>query len=190
MQSANDIGQKLAKNLPVTGFSVAVTRFFDRMTSALSWIWLLLLLVIVANVAMRYLFSQGRVELEELQWHLYALGFLLALSACLSSNQHVRVDVLHEKLSLRHQAWIELYGLLLLFFPFVFLILWYSIPFVAYSLSFGEVSDAPGGLPFRWAIKAVLPFSMLLLLLAGTSRLSRVWACLFLTPSSNTDRAV
>ncbi|MEM7276727.1 MAG: TRAP transporter small permease subunit [Pseudomonadota bacterium] len=175
--------------LPETRFSVAVTRFFDRMTSALSWIWLALLLVIVANVAMRYIFSQGRVELEELQWHLYALGFLLALSACLSANQHVRVDILHEKLSLRHQAWVELYGLLLLFFPFVFMVFWYSIPFVAYSFSFAEVSDAPGGLPYRWAIKAALPAAMILLLLAGAGRLSRVWTCLFLSSAEKSNRA-
>ena len=26
---------------------------------------------------MRYLFGEGRVEFEEIQWHLYAIGFLL-----------------------------------------------------------------------------------------------------------------
>ena len=35
------------------------------------------------NVTLRYVFGQGR-ELEELQWHLYALGFLLALSVGLT----------------------------------------------------------------------------------------------------------
>jgi TRAP-type mannitol/chloroaromatic compound transport system permease small subunit len=77
------------------------------------------------------------------------------------------------------RAWIELYGLLLLFFPFVIALIVFSAPFVAYSWSISEVSDAPGGLPYRWAIKSVLPLSMVLLLIAGVSRLSRVLAFLF-----------
>ena len=70
----------------------------------------------------------------------------------------------------RTRAWIELYGLVLLFFPFVALVLVYAIPFVGYSFAVAEVSDSPGGLPFRWVIKSVLPIGMALLLLAGLGR--------------------
>jgi TRAP-type mannitol/chloroaromatic compound transport system permease small subunit len=85
----------------------------------------------------------------------------------------------HAHMSLRQQAWIEIYGLLLLFFPFVFAMLIFSIPFVTYSYEIAEVSDSPGGLPYRWVIKSFLTLSMLLMLLAAISRLSRATAYLF-----------
>ena len=168
--------------LPHTRVSLAIETFFARLAAALSWIWLVLMLVIVLNVAMRYVFSEGRVEFEEIQWHLYAVGFLLGIPACMSADRHVRVDVFHERMGPRTRAWIELYGLILLFFPFVALVLVYAIPFVGYSFSVAEVSDSPGGLPFRWAIKSVLPVAMVLLLLAGVGRVLRVTAFLFGAP--------
>ncbi len=171
------------ERFPATRPSHAIGAFFGRLARVLSWVWLLLVGVIVLNVAMRYLLGEGRIEFEEIQWHLYSVGFLLGMSACMSANNHVRVDIFHEHLGLRARAWIELYGLLLLFFPFVLFVLVFSVPFVEYSFSTSEISDAPGGLPYRWAIKSVLPFAMLLLLLAGVARLLRVTCCLFGTPA-------
>lgn len=167
------------ERLPHTKFSAAVRRAFQRMAAVVSWVWFLLLAVVVINVTMRYLFGEGRIEFEEIQWHLYAIGFLLAMASCMDSDDHVRVDVFHDRMSLRMQAWIELYGLLLLFLPFILSVLIFSLPFVEYSFAISEVSDAPGGLPYRWAIKSVLPLSMALLFVAGVSRLSRVTAFLF-----------
>ena len=168
--------------LPHTRLSLAVDSFFDRLAGAVSWVWVILMAVIVVNVAMRYLFGEGRIEFEEIQWHLYAVGFLVGLSTCLATDNHVRVDVINERLSPRKRAWVELYGLLLLFFPFVIFVLLYSLPFVEYSFTIGEVSDAPGGLPFRWLIKAVLTLAMLLLVLAGAARILRVTSLLFGSP--------
>jgi TRAP-type mannitol/chloroaromatic compound transport system permease small subunit len=152
---------------------------FNLLSRWLSWVWIMLIAVVVLNVTMRYLFSEGRIEFEEIQWHLFAIGFLIGLATCMDSDNHIRVDVFHDRLSLRSQAWIELYGLLLLFYPFVLSVLFFSIPFVEYSFTSAEVSDAAGGLRYRWLIKSVLPLSMLLLLLSGLSRLSRVGAFLF-----------
>jgi TRAP-type mannitol/chloroaromatic compound transport system permease small subunit len=170
------------ERLPQTRLSIRARPAFNALAGSLSWLWLLLVAVVVINVAMRYLFGQGRVEFEEIQWHLYAIGFLVALATCMDADDHVRVDVFHERMSLRMQAWIELYGLLLLFLPFVTALFIFSVPFVSYSWQIGEVSDAPGGLPYRWLIKSILPLAMLLLLVAGVSRLSRVTAYLFSWP--------
>lgn len=165
--------------LPHTALSAMTRRAFNRLAGVVSWVWFLLVGVVVVNVTMRYLFGEGRVEFEEIQWHLYAIGFLLAIATCMDTDDHIRVDVFHDRMSLQTRAWIELYGLLLLFFPFVVAMLIFSLPFVSYSWSISEISDAPGGLPFRWAIKAVLPISLVLLVIAGISRFSRVLAQLF-----------
>jgi TRAP-type mannitol/chloroaromatic compound transport system permease small subunit len=144
-----------------------------------SWLWLLLLFIIVANVILRYAFGEGRIEFEEIQWHIYATGFLLGLAYAYQDDAHIRVDVIHERMSLRLRAWIELYGIALLLLPFIAVIVIYSWPFVRTAYELGEVSQAPGGLPLRWAIKAMLPAGFCLLLLAVLSRLSRVWSFLF-----------
>lgn len=167
-------------DLPHTRLSRAVEPVLVRLGEAVSWLWLVLLGVIVANVVLRYAFGEGRVEFEEVQWHLYATGFLLGLAYALQADAHIRVDVLHERFDPRLRAWVELYGTLLLLLPFVALVLVHAVPFVVASWQAGEVSQSPGGLPLRWAIKAMLPLGFALLLAAALARLSRVWAFLFL----------
>jgi TRAP-type mannitol/chloroaromatic compound transport system permease small subunit len=164
---------------PETWLSRRVDRWLERLDAWLGWIWLVLLGVIVLNVVLRYAFGEGRIEFEEIQWHLYAIGMMLGLSICYKDDAHVRVDVLHERLRPRLRAWIELYGIVLLLLPFVTLVLVYGIPFVAESFASSEVSQAPGGLPMRWLMKAVLPLGFALLGLAALARLTRVCVYLF-----------
>lgn len=166
-------------DLPETALSRLIDPVIVRIGRWTSWLWVILLVIIVFNVVLRYAFSQGRIELEEIQWHLYATGFLLALGYALQTDAHIRVDVLHERFSPTLRAWVEFYGIVLFLLPFVLLVLWFSVPFVAASFALSEISNAPGGLPWRWAIKAMLPLGFVLLGLAAVSRLSRVWRFLF-----------
>ncbi len=151
----------------------------DRITAALSWVWLALISVIVLAVVLRYVFGIGLIQLEELQWHLYALGFLMGLVACTTRDRHVRVDVLRERMSQRTRDWVDLYGILLLQLPFLVLVFWSALPFAADSFAVGERSASAGGLPFRWLLKSVLPLSFVLLGVATLSQLVRVWRRLF-----------
>lgn len=151
----------------------------DRITAALSWVWLALISVIVLAVVLRYVFGIGLIQLEELQWHLYALGFLVGLVACTTRDRHVRVDVLREWMSQRTRDWVDLYGILLLQLPFLVLVFWSALPFAADSFAVGERSASAGGLPFRWLLKSVLPLSFVLLGVATLSQLVQVWRRLF-----------
>ncbi len=166
-------------NLPDTAISRRVDPLLITIGKAVSWIWLVLLFVIVSNVVLRYAFGEGRIELEELQWHLYSVGFLLGIGYTFQADGHVRVDVVQEKLSPRVRGWLELYGIVLCVLPFTALILIFTVPFVMNSYAVGEVSVSPGGLPYRWLLKSVLFIGFFLLLLAAISRLSRVWVYLF-----------
>ena len=67
------------------------------------------------------------------------------------------------------------------------LVLYYAVPFIAYSWQTGEVSAAPGGLAFRWLIKGALFLGFGLLALAGWSRLCRVASFLFDAPAAVTE---
>ncbi|MBW2294881.1 MAG: TRAP transporter small permease subunit [Deltaproteobacteria bacterium] len=181
---ASNLAIDLQHVLPHTRLSTRLDRLIRAVGEAVSWVWLVLLATIVLNVIMRYVFGEGRIEFEELQWHLYAVGFLVGVAYGVESDDHVRVDFLRARLSLRMQAWVELYGLLLLLFPFIALILYYSVPFIEYSWRAGEISPAPGGLPLRWLIKSALPVGFALLGIAAFSRLLRVSSYLFDAPEA------
>ena len=171
------------KDLPHTRVSGVLDPIVRLVGEWVSWLWIVLVLVIVVNVVLRYVFGEGRIELEEIQWHLYAVGFLVGLSYCAISDGHVRVDIFYAGYSLRTRAWIELFGLILFLGPFLGLVIEYAIPFVERSYAIDEISDAPGGLPYRWAIKAALPLAFGFLALSAVSRLTRVTAFLFGFPS-------
>lgn len=171
-------GATFPVRLPVTRFSRAVDGALAVIGRAASWLWLVLLAVIVVNVTLRYLFLEGRIELEELQWHINALAFMLAIAYAYRVDAHIRIDLLSTRLRPRVQAWVEFYGTTLLLVPFIVAILIFSWDFVAHSWNASEVSASPGGLPLRWLLKGVLPAAFLLLLAAVAARLSRLWAYL------------
>ena len=169
-----------ALDLPETPFSRVVDPILVWIGHAVSWLWIVLLAIIVCNVVLRYALAEGRIEFEEIQWHLYSVGFMLGLGYALQADAHVRVDVLHERFRPATQAWIDLYGLVLFVLPFVALMLIYGARFVADSFVTAEVSSSPGGLPYRWAIKGALVAGFALLGLAAVSRVTRLWKFLFL----------
>jgi len=165
--------------LPRTRLSGALEGIVKVVGDAVSWIWVLLVAVIVVNVTMRYVFGEGRIEFEELQWHMYAIGFLIGLSYAIQNDSHIRIDILHERFSLRTKGWIDLIGFAVFLIPYLFIVLIYSPPFIQYSWSVSEISDAPGGLPYRWAIKSTMFIAYVLLLLAAVGRLVRAAALVF-----------
>lgn len=169
--------------LPETRVTQWLDKALDCFGIVISWLWVVLMLVIIVNVFMRYVLGQGLIIFEEIQWHIYSVGFLIGLSHCLVHDDHVRVDIFHDRMSLRTQAWVELVGMLIFLLPFATIVVIYGIPFMVNSFAMNEVSDAPGGLPYRWVIKAVLPFGFALLWLAAFSRLLRASALLFGFPS-------
>ena len=134
-----------------------------------AWLVLLLVGIIVYDVSMRYLFLWGSVALQELEWHLFALIFLLAAAYTLKHDEHVRVDIFYSsrRLTDYHRAWIDFLGTLLFLTPFCVLIIYSSTPFVVNAFQFGEGSPDPGGLPYRFLLKLTIPVGFALLLLQG-----------------------
>lgn len=149
---------------------------------------ILLVLITVQQVVARYLWQASSVALQELQWHLFGLIFLLAGAACLASDEHVRVDVIYSRLSIRKKAWINLVGVIVFVIPTCWILLSYGWQDVQQARGFqdlanleanasgswarirdfflaGESSPDSGGLAARWIIKAALPLGSLLLLL-------------------------
>jgi TRAP-type mannitol/chloroaromatic compound transport system permease small subunit len=164
---------------PKTEMASRIEAALDRLGSVLSWVWLALIGVIMLAVILRFFFGIGRIELEELQWHLYAVGFLFGIVGCAVRDRHVRVDVFRERLSPRARDWVDFYGVLLFQIPLVFFVLWSALPLVAESFATGEKSAAASGLPYRFILKAMLPVSFALLGVASLTRLAEISRRLF-----------
>ena len=164
--------------LPTTAFSRGVDRLIGWFGEIASLLWTVLVGVIVVQVVARYVFGQGSIMMEEIQWHLYAIGFMLGLSFTERRERNVRIDVAADRFSARTRLWIEMVGLsgLIIFSAFV---AWLAVPFFLSSYQLNEVSAAPGGLPYRWFLKSFIITAFVLLAASGLSRLSRVWVALF-----------
>ncbi len=156
-----------------------IDRFLRGIGHVICWANAVLIAAIIVQVALRYGFGAGHLMLEELQWHLYALAVMMSVSYAQATNSHIRVDVIATRLSQRTLRFWEIFGILVFLLPFVAVIFIHSLDFVAEAWRVNERSDAPLGLPWRWAIKSVIPASFALLGLAATTRVIREALALF-----------
>jgi len=161
-----------------TESSVKICDSMDKIVMGIGhvvmWTNGILIFAIILQVILRYGFGHGLVILEELQWHLYALGIMFGASYAMTLDSHIRVDIVHARLSEKWQKRWDLFGIIFLLLPFVIIIFHQSLDFVYESWRVSERSDAPMGLPFRWLIKGVIPASFGLLTVAVISRAIRI----------------
>lgn len=127
-----------------------------------AWLGLALVLVVAFNVLARYLFSYGTVALQETEWHLMAMTALLGMSYGLNQGGEVRVDVLYAQMSPRRQAMINVVSAACLA-AVALIIAWLSVAYVHSSLVIDERSSDPGGLGYRYLLKAAIPIGFGLL---------------------------
>lgn len=132
-----------------------------------SWFSLALVLLISTDVLLRYVFNFSTAALYEMEWHLFAIIFLLASPYTLQQNKHVRVDVFYNNFSKRKKNIVDLIGNIIFLIPFSFIIFYTSLPFVEDSYSILEKSPDPGGLPYRFIIKSIIPIAFFLLMIQG-----------------------
>ncbi|EGQ7964214.1 TRAP transporter small permease subunit [Vibrio vulnificus] len=154
---------------------IYIERLFNRFGDLLGWLssvlFILLLANVVYDVVMRYVFNDVSIAFQEMEWHLFSAVFLLGIPFALKSGGHVRVDLFYERLSHRAQAIIDLLGTIFFLFPFCLLVTWFGIDFAKESYALGETSGDPGGLPYRWVIKAIIPLSFLFMAISGVGLL-------------------
>jgi TRAP-type mannitol/chloroaromatic compound transport system permease small subunit len=159
-------------------FCRALDGFINRTGQLISWLAAVLVVVIIVQVILRYVFGRGLVVLEEVQWHLYGIGIMFGFSYAIVHDSHIRLDLLHDRFPRRRKEKVEIFGILFLLMPMIIIILFHSWDFLYDSLRVNERSDAPMGLCCRWFIKGFLPIGFIMLGLAAISRLVRAIAYL------------
>jgi TRAP-type mannitol/chloroaromatic compound transport system permease small subunit len=150
---------------------IYIERAFNRLGDFLGWLSSILFILLLANVVydvvMRYAFNDVSIAFQEMEWHLFSAVFLLGVPYAIKAGGHVRVDLFYERLSNRAQAIIDVIGTIVFLLPFCLLVSYYGIDFAKESYALGETSGDPGGLPYRWIIKAMIPLSFFLMALSG-----------------------
>ena len=147
-----------------------IDAFQELWGHGVSWLMLAMVVVVFGDVIFRYVFNRSWVFVQELEWHLFGLVYLLAAGYTLLHNEHVRVDIVYAKLTPKKKAWVDFILLFVFFFPSCLLVISTTWPFVRNSFRVNEGSPDPGGIPARWAIKSVIIIGFALLILQGISQ--------------------
>ena len=147
--------------IKIENFYRRLNRFWGKI---LSIVFLLMTANVFFDVVMRYAFHNSSVAMQELEWHLFAVGILFGVSVSLIDEAHVRVDFLYDRFAPRTKAVINIIGTVFFLLPLALLIFFGSLDFVRDSYQIHEISENPGGLPYRYLIKGMIPLSFFLLI--------------------------
>ena len=150
---------------------------------AAAWCSVPIIFIVILDVVTRRFFTLGSVTLQELEWHFHAILFLGCAGWAYLTDSHVRVDVFRARVSERKQVWIEFLGGILFLLPFCVVMIYLGSKFTLDSFYMNEVSDAPGGLPYRYIIKSAFPLGFVILLLQGISQVLKSYLFLFRGPT-------
>ncbi len=150
------------------GARAGIERFIDVVGAATAWVSLVIVGLMATNVLLRYLFSEGSVWAQELEWHLLVPLVLFGMSYALLHGDHVRVDILYGKFSGRAKVFVDLVSALLTAAISV-LVIWFSIKYVQQAYVIDEGSPDPGGIPHRYVVKSLIPIGFTLLFLQSVA---------------------
>ena len=137
-----------------------LNRFVHRIIACLI---ILMTLVGGANAVLRYLGRYIGTNLSsnvfiELQWYLFSIVFLLGGTCVLAKNEHIRVDILYNRLSPKAKRITDILGGSFLLFPLCCLMFYVSVSYFLTSFEMLEESSDSNGLP-RYLIKFFIPLS-------------------------------
>lgn len=161
-------------NKAMSALRGGIESLIDVVGRATLWVALAMIALVAVNVLLRYAFSFGSVWAQELEWHLLAALILLGMSYALQRGENVRVDLFYAGFSARKKFIVDVVStLLILVIALIFIKL--SLAYVAQAWSIGEKSPDPGGIPWRWAVKGLIPLGYGLLVLQSLGALLRLF---------------
>jgi TRAP-type mannitol/chloroaromatic compound transport system permease small subunit len=161
-------------------FSDVTRRTLEVVARASAWLLIVMAAVTCFDVLARKTgIPAPLTKLQELEWHFHAALFSLWMGYGYTINAHPRVDSFTEHLTKRRKAWLELAGCVLFALPYVLLVSYYSLEFVASSYALAEQSDSTVGLRYRWLIKGIYAAGLWMVVLGILSVMARVIVFLF-----------
>jgi len=162
-------------------------RLMINIGNVVAWVFPILMLGIVTQVIIRKMgFNQA--WLDDAQWWMYGFAMLTGFGYAITTNSHVRVDILHQSYSKSKAARIEIIALGWLLMPFLVMMTDILIHYSWASWIAREGSDSPNGLHNLYLLKISLPILFVAATIATWSALwryvnvitpARVWKMVF-----------
>ena len=153
---------------------LAVSRWIDATTRVIgqtvAWLIVVAALISAGNAVSRKLFDLSSNAWLEMQWWLFAAVFLLAAPWTLALNEHIRIDIVNERMPRWMRNAIEVIGHVFFLLPMAGLVAYTSWDFFVSSWQQNEQSSNFGGLP-QWPVKFLIPLAFALLFVQGVSEL-------------------
>ncbi len=140
----------------IQAISARLAQFIDWTGRVIAWLVLAMVLVTFSVVMLRYVFDIGWIALQESISYMHSVVFLLGAAYTLKHNEHVRVDIIYSRLSLRGRALIDLLGHLFILMPVMLFISWVSWPYIVDAWAVFESSREAGGLPGVYLLKSLI----------------------------------
>ena len=89
----------------------------------------------------------------------------------MTHDGHVRVDFVYQRYTAKTRRIVDFAGIALFLIPMYAFLMWHGWDYAVKSFSINESSPNPGGMPWLWIVKGLLPVSCLLLIIESLARL-------------------
>jgi len=149
----------------------SLSKFIDRLSKwvgkASAWLIPILIAELVYDTIARYLFNAPTAWSYDISYMLYGAAFMGGASYTLLLDEHVRIEVIYEKVSRRSRAIIDAIGYVVFFFPSMGALLYFGTEFTIKSWKLLETSGESMWSPPIYPFKTIIPITALLLIFQG-----------------------
>ena len=154
---------------------IKISNFFDFINKIAGFACGILVILMTLNVffvvMLRYVFGISFIWMQETYVWMHAFVFMLGAGYTYLMNEHVRIDIIYRESSKKYKNIINLVGNIIFLIPFLYIIFFYSFPFVLKSFQMNEISREAGGLGMLFILKSSILFFVLLMIIQVISKI-------------------
>jgi TRAP-type mannitol/chloroaromatic compound transport system permease small subunit len=147
-------------------------RFVVQLSNVAAWLFPILMLAITAQVILRNS-GMNQAWLDDLQWWLYGAAVLMGVGYAVTTDSHVRVDILYDNFPNDKKTRVNIFAIGWLFLPFIILSWDVTYDYAVSSVRANEGSDSPNGLHNLWILKVFMNASFVFIGIACWSAVVR-----------------
>ncbi len=130
-----------------------VSRFFGAVAAV---IVIVLVVLMLYDVVLRYAFGSPTIWGNDLNTWLMGSSFVLSIAYAMSTDSHVRVDLLYDRRTRPRIRYFDVVGLALIVLPTVAFLTWGLYDHFITAFKSGERSGTGGWNPITWPFKLVM----------------------------------
>jgi TRAP-type mannitol/chloroaromatic compound transport system permease small subunit len=164
--------------MTVQSFLQGVDRISTWAGKAASWLIMLLMILICAEVFKRYLLNMPTAWIFDASNILYGTLFMMCGAYTLAQNGHVRGDFLYSSMRPRTQAALDFVLYFVFFIPGIVALVYAGYEYASDSWRIAEHSNVTADGPPIYHFKTVIPIAGALMLLQGLTEIIRCIVCL------------